>query len=282
MNASSNPLISTLICTYNAEAFIDSTMRSVLWQTYKNQEILILDNGSKDNTLWLLAEFEKNDSRIKVYSEGKNLWAYDWLNYLLEKAKWKYIAIQDHDDIWQSEKLEKQINFLENNMNYIGCGTWTLMYYGISQIWFTYDTVERDTSKVIHTSIMYRNEWFRYNTENDFLCDGFFMQNILTRGEPILKVLPEVLTLHYYKENGTNYSEQWFKVNPKNIVRYFSVYWYNLYNICLFFYLLIMKMLPFRIRYPFDFWLLKNIKKAQKKTILEWQNHQIKELLTYY
>lgn len=274
-------IVSTLICTYNAENFITTTLDSVVRQTLKSQEILILDNDSKDDTLQVLKEYAKKDDRIKVFSEWKNLGPYNGLNYLMERSKWKYIAIQDHDDIWHSKKLEIQIDFLEKNPRYVGSGTGSLMYYGKQRLGFVYDDKNYDTTKVIHTSLVFRNDGYRYDYSKDFLCDGYFMQKILTKDKNLLKVIPEVLTLHYYKGTWSNYSEQWFKVNIKNIQRYFEVYWYGLYHVFLFCYLLFCKILPRNFKNQLDFALLSWLKGAQSKEVLE-KRVFLDELLSSY
>ncbi len=275
------PLVSTLICTYNASNFIRSTIESALQQTYQNQEILILDNGSKDDTREIIEVYAKNDPRIHLFYEGKNLGAYAGLNYLLDRANGEYIAIQDHDDIRHTAKLQKQVDFLDAHPHFVGTGTWTLMYYGVSKIGFLYDMKARATSKVIHTSLMFRNTWVRYDTTNDFLCDGYFMENVLTKSKPLIHVIPEALTLHYYKENGTNYSEQRFILNAKNIKRYFDVYGFHRYNTLLFIYLMICKLLPLKRKWKFDFRLLRKVKGAKPKIELE-RNPDCKNLLQYY
>ncbi|MEI6119287.1 MAG: glycosyltransferase [bacterium] len=68
-----NALISTLICTYNAESFISKTLDSVINQDYQNQEILIWDDCSNDNTLEVLYAYQKKDKRIHIFSESKKL-----------------------------------------------------------------------------------------------------------------------------------------------------------------------------------------------------------------
>jgi glycosyltransferase involved in cell wall biosynthesis len=68
MTKKTNPLVSTLICTYNAEKFIDNTLDSVLNQTYRDQEILIRDDGSKDNTIEVLKNIAKKDKRIHIFT----------------------------------------------------------------------------------------------------------------------------------------------------------------------------------------------------------------------
>src|SRR3990167_596097 len=119
-----NSLVSVLICTYNAEKFIKSTLESVLNQSYKNIEVLILDNGSTDKTVPIIRTLALHNAQpltyevrkgpsIRLIESKKNLGPYKGLNVLLELAKGKYIAINDHDDIWHPEKIKKQVSFLE-------------------------------------------------------------------------------------------------------------------------------------------------------------------------
>ena len=109
--------VSVILCTYNAEKYIRATLESILCQSYTTIEILILDNNSKDTTVDIIKSYK--DTRIHIYSSEKNLGPYGGLNFLLEKATGEYIAIQDHDDLWRREKLEKQIEFLEKHKQYI-------------------------------------------------------------------------------------------------------------------------------------------------------------------
>ena len=106
-------LVSVLVCTYNAEKTIKDTLNSCINQTYKDFEILIHDDQSNDKTIEIIESLK--DKRIKIIESWKKLWPYEGLNFLLIHAKWGYIAIQDHDDLREPEKLEKQVKFLEEN-----------------------------------------------------------------------------------------------------------------------------------------------------------------------
>ena len=214
-----NKIVSVLICSFNASDTIWNTLSSVLNQTYKNIEVLILDNNSKDNTVELIKSF--NDKRIKLFKSKKNLWPYWGLNYLLERAKWKYIAIQDHDDLRCSHKLEKQIDILENNPQYIGSWTWQIEYYSKQRKWIITNLKWGKTNFVPHTSLLFRNWKYRYDKKNDFLWDAFFELKILTKWKKNLYSIPEVLLLHYNKESWTNYSDQRFSLNKANYKRFF-------------------------------------------------------------
>jgi len=106
-------MISVLLPTYNGEKFIKESVKSVLNQSFKNIELLIGINGSKDSTKDILSSIE--DSRFKVFDYGEEpLGVSKTLNLLLEESIYDYVAIQDDDDIWMQEKLERQCLFLED------------------------------------------------------------------------------------------------------------------------------------------------------------------------
>lgn len=279
------PLVSVLICTYNAEKTIIPTLDSCVNQTYENCEILILDNGSKDKTKDLIKDYQKEHENVKLYDEWKNLWAYNGLNYLMDRSNWKYIAIQDHDDIWHSKKIEEQVNFLEKNEEYVGCLTWTLIYYWISKIWYLHSTKWWPTNLWMHTSLMFRSDWFRYNTSNTYLCDSYFMSKILSQNSKRLWIIPDVLSLHYMKETWENFSDFWFSPTLKNIRRYFDVYWFTVYDTCLFIYqimLWLIKPISKKAKKWIDKFLIIHLRWAKSKSDLESGNPYVKQLLSYF
>lgn len=110
-------LISIITPVYNSEKYIGDTIKSVLAQTYSNWEMLIVDDCSKDNTEQVVKQF--NDPRIKYFKLKSNSGAAVARNEALEKAQGKIIAFLDADDMWKSEKLEKQLKFmLDNNYGF--------------------------------------------------------------------------------------------------------------------------------------------------------------------
>ncbi len=106
-------LISIITPVYNSEKYIGETIKSVLSQTYHNWEMLIADDCSQDSTAEVIKQF--NDQRIKYFKLEKNSGAAIARNQALEKAKGKYIAFLDADDMWKPEKLEKQLVFMAKN-----------------------------------------------------------------------------------------------------------------------------------------------------------------------
>jgi glycosyltransferase involved in cell wall biosynthesis len=108
-------LVSIITPLYNAEKYIEKTIESVINQTYKNWEMIIVDDYSKDNSYKLVLELSKQDKRIKLIKNDKNNGVTKTRNKGIKLAKGKYIAFLDADDLWKKEKLEKQIFFMERS-----------------------------------------------------------------------------------------------------------------------------------------------------------------------
>jgi teichuronic acid biosynthesis glycosyltransferase TuaG len=107
--------ISIITPSYNSSRFISQTIESVLNQTYKNWEMIIVDDKSLDNSNTIVEEYIKKDNRIKLIKLNKNIGAAMARNKALEIAQGRYIAFLDSDDIWMPSKLEVQIKFMQEN-----------------------------------------------------------------------------------------------------------------------------------------------------------------------
>jgi len=117
------PLVSVILPTYNRERYIKRAIESVLNQTCKNIELIIIDDGSTDKTSEIISEFSKKDPRIAILTNETNLGLVRSLNKGIGKAQGKYIARLDDDDYWcDKEKLDKQVRFLEAHSEYILVG----------------------------------------------------------------------------------------------------------------------------------------------------------------
>jgi glycosyltransferase involved in cell wall biosynthesis len=104
------PLVTIGISYYNAEKYLRDAILSILNQSYSNWELILIDDGSTDNSLDIAKTF--NDSRIFVYSDGINRGLCYRLNQITNLAKGKYIARMDADDIMHRNRLSKQVNYL--------------------------------------------------------------------------------------------------------------------------------------------------------------------------
>jgi glycosyltransferase involved in cell wall biosynthesis len=111
------PLVSVIMPTYNHARYIGEAIESVLNQSYKNFELIIIDNYSTDNTTEIVASY--NDNRIKYLKFRNNGIIAASRNHGLKNSSGKYVAFLDSDDIWLPEKLGLQIDLMESN-NEIG------------------------------------------------------------------------------------------------------------------------------------------------------------------
>jgi teichuronic acid biosynthesis glycosyltransferase TuaG len=107
--------VSVITPVYNSERFIAETITSVQNQTYTDWEMILVDDCSNDNSVKIIDEIAKKDSRIKYIKLNKNSGPAVARNTAIEDAKGRYIAFLDSDDLWESNKLEKQIKFMEEN-----------------------------------------------------------------------------------------------------------------------------------------------------------------------
>ena len=112
---SNSPLVSVIIPAYNAEKFLKRTLESVLNQTYSNIEVLVVNDGSKDQTSAIVQLFAEKDKRIILLSQP-NSGVAAARNLAIQKSQGEFIAPIDADDIWYPHNLEKQVKcFLEND-----------------------------------------------------------------------------------------------------------------------------------------------------------------------
>lgn len=115
-----NPIVSVIIPTYNRAHLVSRSIQSVLNQTYQDFELIIIDDGSNDNTEDVIEEFQKKDKKIRYIRHDKNKGGSAARNTGVRAAKGEYIAFQDSDDEWFPEKLEKQMKIFENMPTEVG------------------------------------------------------------------------------------------------------------------------------------------------------------------
>lgn len=122
----SYPLISIITPVYNSERYLHDLIATVLNQTYTHWEWIVVDDCSVDNSYAVLEEAAHNNTRIKVYRNEINSKVFQARNNALDIAKGEFIAFLDADDLWEPNKLELQITFMQQNDS-----------------WFTYTDFDR-------------------------------------------------------------------------------------------------------------------------------------------
>lgn len=158
-------LVSVLMPAYNAEKYIGEAIESILNQTYKNFEFIIVDDCSTDNTIKVIEKYMKKDKRIKLYKNKENSGVAITLNNGLNYCSGKYIARMDSDDISLPKRFEKQMKLLKETDADI-CSTNLVMFSGKKIIGRR--IYNKDISKTIfiespigHATVILKKELFK-------------------------------------------------------------------------------------------------------------------------
>ncbi len=107
-------LVSVLLPVFNGEQYIQKAAFSILNQSYKELELLIIDDCSTDKSYQMSMNISEQDNRVRVFKNQKNLGLTKSLNLLINESSGKYLARQDSDDWSEVTRLEKQLNYLNN------------------------------------------------------------------------------------------------------------------------------------------------------------------------
>ena len=111
-------LVSIIMPSWNCDRFVEESILSILAQTYTNWELLFQDDCSTDETRGIVLEYASRDARIKYECNSENSGAAITRNNAIKRAKGRWIAFLDSDDLWLPNKLEKQVRFMQEN-NYV-------------------------------------------------------------------------------------------------------------------------------------------------------------------
>jgi len=159
------PLVSVIMPVYNAEKFIRETIESILSQTMRDFEFLIVDDGSSDKSLEIINSY--TDPRILVSKNETNIGYVRTLNKLLEISNGEYIARQDNDDISHPNRLERQVSFLNKHPNIGICGT-DAIHFGIKKGRISKSHKSKDIkaqmifdNQIIHPTVLMRRSIFK-------------------------------------------------------------------------------------------------------------------------
>lgn len=121
------PLVSVVMPAYNCEAYVEQSLRSVLEQPVAEIEIIVVDDASTDNTLQIIERLAQEDTRIRVIASTQNSGQGACRNRGVGEARGRYLAFLDSDDLWLSDKLERQLDFLkQREIVFCFCGYGTI------------------------------------------------------------------------------------------------------------------------------------------------------------
>ena len=176
------PLVSVVITTFNRMLLLENAIRSVLQQQNCMFELIIVDDGSTDDTKSIVESF--NDGRIKYFANQENIGSVYSLNIGVTAAKGEYIAILDDDDMWcLTSKLERQLCFLSHNNDYALLGTNAFIVNDITMKVLSKTQFPSDDKSIrprflrdnpfVHSSIMFKkDDWFMVGGYDQSLARG--------------------------------------------------------------------------------------------------------------
>jgi glycosyltransferase involved in cell wall biosynthesis len=210
-----SPLVSIIISVRNTEQYIAETLGSLLNQTYKNFEIIIVDDASTDKTPQIIRQF--NDSRINLIVNTNHSGIAACRNQAIHIAKGLFIANADADDLYHPNRLETQVNFLKNNPKISVVGT-SMQYMGSPKVWHPPTQHQHivaalmQSSSISHPSAMFKSEVFTkhnisYQPQYVYLEDYKLWQDIANANlfiANIPKVLMQYRVHHHQISNNPN------------------------------------------------------------------------------
>lgn len=203
-----HPLVSVVMPAYNSEKYIAEAIESILNQTFKDFEFIIINDASTDKTLEIIKEYAKKDKRIIVINNEKNIKICKSLNRGIKISKGKYIARADADDISYPDRFQNQIEFMEKNDDVGVVGGYMQIFNG-------------ETGKNISVR--------RYETEDKILRKNIFFYSPLSHPSVVFR--KQVFdNIGLYNENYTDCEdlEFWFRIGfkykfaniPKILIKY--------------------------------------------------------------
>lgn len=203
--------ISIAIPIYNAEDYLPQAIHSVINQSFSDWELLLVDDGSQDNSLAIAKDYAKKDSRIRVIHDGQNKKLPTRLNQIIDESKGEYIARMDADDLIHPDRLKLQLSFLEENPQYDLVSTGTASINNDNKVYgyrvFNDANLEfiepRPSYPITHASILAKRSWYernRYNTDHPRSQDYELWCRTSSNKDLKIAILPDLL--YYYREEG--------------------------------------------------------------------------------
>ncbi len=217
-----NPKVTVLMPVYNAKIYLREAIDSILNQTFRDFEFLIINDASTDSSKNIILSYK--DSRIRYFENKKNLGVARTLNRGLRLAKGEYIARMDADDISLPFRLERQVAYMYKHPRIAVCGTWLKALYDTKgEIWKTPATHEEIRSlmlfhdAIFHPTVMIRTGIIKkYNlrySESYPYAEDYELWIRITK-HSLLANLPEVLL--YHRVHHKKHIDGYLKIQEKS------------------------------------------------------------------
>lgn len=196
---------------YNAEKYLAFSIQSVINQSFKNWELILIDDGSVDKSLEIAEKFQLIDSRISVVSDGENKRLSFRLNQIVELANYDYIARMDADDIMHIDRLKIQIEFLINNPNIdlVSTSMYSIDINNnitgerIINDFLNLKLLLRGNNQIVHPTILAKKEWYlrnKYDEGAERAEDYELWLRAIINNDLKISILP--FPLFFYREFG--------------------------------------------------------------------------------
>ena len=215
-----NPRVSVLMLTFNRPKFISRAIESIRAQTLEDWELLVVHDGPNEEIAGILHEWESREPRLRYFRRREKGNIAQANNYGLARALGRFVAILDDDDFWVvSDKLERQLKFLEENPDYVACGggAITIDLEGREQLRYlkplTHDEIVRVAlmaNPMIHSTTLYRLEAARAVGFYDETLAGFQDWDLFLKLGRTGKLanFPEYLLKYQIWEGGGSFQAQ--------------------------------------------------------------------------
>jgi glycosyltransferase involved in cell wall biosynthesis len=202
--------VSIAIPFYNAERFLPDAIRSVFAQTYQDWELLLVDDGSTDQSLDIARSVK--DPRVRVVSDGKNKKLAARLNEITELATHEYIARMDADDLMSPHRIAMQMEILQNdpNLDLVSTGLYSVTndltlvgYRGSGDSDVSFVRLIKRRVGILHASLLARKDWYKRNRYLESLKVGQDSDIWLRASKKRdLKIKVMANPLYVYREEG--------------------------------------------------------------------------------
>ena len=197
-------MVSIIMAAFNAENTISLAIDSVLSQTYKDFELLVIDDCSTDRTINIIGEYCLADCRIRLFRNNRNHGVSFTRRYGLEKAKGEWIAILDSDDIWERDKLEKQLQYQgETGADLVFTGSAFVDLHGSYKKWILHVPLSIDFRKLLkqnlisNSSVVVKKEIFiKHYVSEDNLHEDYATWLSILRDGYSAKAIDEPLLIY--------------------------------------------------------------------------------------
>ena len=217
-------LVSVVMTVYNQEKYLAEAIESILNQTYEKFELIIIDDGSTDDTLNIIRSYSMSDKRIR-YLARENKGRVFSLNEAVKMSSGEYVAIMDSDDISYPERFEKEVDFLNRHMDVILVGTKIELKFEDT---YSNEIVKEkniilktsnadldrkdifstinDSFKIIHPTWMFRRELFEYiSGYQDYMCeDTNFLFRTVSKGFKVDRIDEVLLKYRIHGESRSD------------------------------------------------------------------------------